>query len=77
MLHLYHSNKMESLLQALLQVLEQPLENPFTAETILVQNQGMARWITQGIAERQGIAANLDFPLPAALHRQVRTDDHG
>ncbi len=67
MLHLYHSNKMESLLQALLQVLEQPLENPFTAETILVQNQGMARWITQGIAERQGIAANLDFPLPATF----------
>ncbi|MEA3303677.1 MAG: exodeoxyribonuclease V subunit gamma, partial [Pseudomonadota bacterium] len=67
MLYLYHSNKMESLLQALLAVLEQPLENPFAPETILVQNQGMARWITQGIAERQGIAANLDFPLPATF----------
>ena len=67
MLYLYHSNKMESLLQALLAVIEQPLENPFSAETMLVQNQGMSRWITQGIAERQGIAANLDFPLPATF----------
>ena len=67
MLHLYHSNKMEALLQALLQLLEQPLESIFAPETILVQNQGMARWITQGIAERQGIAANLEFPLPATF----------
>ncbi len=67
MLYLLHSNKMESLLQALLAVIEQPLDNVFTPETILVQNQGMARWITQGIAERQGIAANLNFPLPATF----------
>ena len=67
MLNLYHSNKMERLLQALQAVLEQPLDNPFAAETILVQNQGMARWITQGIAAHQGIAANIEFPLPASF----------
>lgn len=67
MLYLYHGNKMERLLQALLEVLEQPLANPFAAETILVQNYGMAHWIKQRTAAHQGIAANLDFPLPASF----------
>ena len=67
MLYLYHSNKMERLLQALLEVLEQPLANPFAAETMLVQNYGMAHWITQRTAAHRGIAANLDFPLPASF----------
>lgn len=65
MLHLYHSNSMESLLQELLTLLGRPLENPFAAEIILVQNQGMARWLTLAIAARQGVAANIEFPLPA------------
>jgi exodeoxyribonuclease V gamma subunit len=65
MLHLYHSNSMESLLQELLAVLERPLQDPFAAEIVLVQNQGMARWLTLAIAKQQGVASNIEFPLPA------------
>lgn len=67
MLLTHHSNHMESLLEALGQVLAELSPDPFVARTIVVQNQGMARWLAQGLAERDGIAANLDFPLPASF----------
>ncbi len=53
------------LLDRLVRVLGRPLSDPLAPERIVVQNQGMARWLAQGLAERTGIAANLEFPLPA------------
>lgn len=68
MLHLYQSNKLEYLadLMVRLQSLT-PLSKPMAAEEIVVQSQGMRRFISQYLAEKQGIAANLRFNLPAGL----------
>jgi exodeoxyribonuclease V gamma subunit len=67
MLRIHHSNRLEVLLDRLVRVLDGPLSDPFAPERIVVQNQGMARWLAHGLAERTGIAANLEFPLPARL----------
>lgn len=40
-------------------------EDPLDPELIIVQNHGMARWLTLRLAEMEGIAANLSFEFPA------------
>ncbi len=65
MLHLYHSNRLERLFDALAILTDRPLADPFAAEVVVAQNPGMARWLAMQLAHRHGIAANLDFPLPA------------
>ncbi|OQX17518.1 MAG: exodeoxyribonuclease V subunit gamma [Desulfobulbaceae bacterium A2] len=64
-LHLYRSNRLEHLAEHLTALVSVPLPDPFAPETVVVQNLGMARWLEQQLAERRGIAANIDFPLPA------------
>ncbi len=65
-MYLYQSNHLELLFSQLATILAEPLNNdPFATEIIVVQNQGMAKWVNQQIALSHGIAANLDFPLPA------------
>ncbi|TVQ00267.1 MAG: exonuclease V subunit gamma [Balneolaceae bacterium] len=47
--------------------------NPLTPHTIIVPNQDTARWLKLFIAEKNGIAANLQFLLPAEWQwKQVR-----
>ncbi|WP_089726565.1 exodeoxyribonuclease V subunit gamma [Candidatus Thiosymbion oneisti] len=65
MLQIYHSNRLEALVEELARITAAPLADPFQSETIVVQNQGMARWIAQQLAQHNGISAQLDFPLPA------------
>jgi len=67
MLQIYHSNRMECLVEELVRQIRSPLSSPMQPETIVVQNPGMARWLSQRIASSIGIAANLDFPLPASF----------
>ena len=67
MLHLHHGNRLERLLDTLVALTDEPLGDPLATELILVQNQGMARWLSLRLAERAGIAANLEFPLPASF----------
>ncbi len=38
--------------------------DPFTISPVIVQSQGMARWVSLQMAEKNGIAANLEFPFP-------------
>lgn len=71
MLHIHHSNRLEILADALAGLVAGPLADPFAAEPVVVQNPGMARWINQRIAERNGISARLEFPLPAGFFWQV------
>lgn len=71
MLHIHHGNRLETLLEVLAGVTDTPLADPFAPEVILVQNQGMARWIAQQLAEIRGISARLSFPLPASFFWQV------
>jgi exodeoxyribonuclease V gamma subunit len=63
----YHSNRLEALLDALVEVTTPPLPDPLAPEVIVTQSQGMARWVALAIAERCSVAANLDFVLPAAF----------
>ncbi|MCI5159314.1 MAG: exodeoxyribonuclease V subunit gamma, partial [Candidatus Electrothrix sp. AUS1_2] len=66
-MHLFQSNRLERLFDALCATLTEPLGNPLTQEIIVVQNPGMARWLSQQIALRTGICANFAFPLPASF----------
>lgn len=68
MFTVYHSNQIDllkSLLTALIK--QQPLTSPFEQEQILVQSPGMSQWLKMEIAEQDGIAANINFPLPATF----------
>ncbi len=68
MLHLYQSNRLEDIAQMLARIQQvAPLENLFAAEEIVIQSQGMRRYISQYLARETGIAANLRFSLPAGL----------
>ncbi|MCW8848315.1 MAG: exodeoxyribonuclease V subunit gamma, partial [Sedimenticola sp.] len=71
MLHLYHSNRLERLADELANILTVPLGDPFAAETLVVQHQGMGRWLSLELARRLGICANTTFLLPAGFIWQL------
>lgn len=75
MLHLYQSNRLEILTETAVALMQHaPLQGAFAPEEIVVQSQGMRRYLNHYLAERSGIAANLRFSLPAALSwRLTRT----
>ncbi|PSJ79407.1 exodeoxyribonuclease V subunit gamma [Neisseria iguanae] len=68
MFYLYQSNRLESL-AALFGRIQQlhPLKHALTAEEIVVQSQGMRRYLSSYLAKELGVAANLRFSLPAGL----------
>jgi exodeoxyribonuclease V gamma subunit len=63
-LYLHLSNRLEQLADALALVLRHPLCDPFRGEALVVQSRGMERWLTQQLADRLGICANLSFLFP-------------
>lgn len=69
-LHLIQSNRMEALAEQLCSALSgQSLTCGFSLapQTVLVQSPGMAQWLKLFIASQNGIAANLNFPLPSSF----------
>lgn len=65
-LSIQSSNRVETLQQILShQLTEFPLSNPFAAEIIVVPTFAMGRWLNLRFAQQQGIAANIQYPLPA------------
>lgn len=65
-LTLISSNRVENLLTALArEIAEKPLLDGFAAETVVVPSPAMARWVNLELARRNGIAANVHYPLPA------------
>jgi exodeoxyribonuclease V gamma subunit len=69
--HLHRSNRLESLVGTLAELVRSPLRSPLAQETVLVQSQGMARWLKLQLAERLGVAANLRFPFPRAFAHEL------
>ncbi|MCE9935818.1 exodeoxyribonuclease V subunit gamma [Aeromonas salmonicida] len=68
MFTLYHSNQLDLLKELLVNHIRQaPLAHPFEQEQILVQSPGMAQWLKLELAKAFGIAANIEFPLPASF----------
>ncbi|WP_159565802.1 exodeoxyribonuclease V subunit gamma [Budvicia diplopodorum] len=74
MFTVYHSNQLD-LLKSLTTALiaSKPLADPFAQEIILVQSHGMAQWLQIELANELGIAANIEFPLPASFIWQMFT----
>lgn len=64
---IYISNKNDVLGAILADKLRNTSLDPFSREQIIVQSLGMAHWLKLRIAERNGIAANMDFPFPQAF----------
>ena len=63
-LKLYTSNRLEILAEQLATVLSTPLASPMEPEIIVVQSQGMERWVSMELARHFGICANTKFPFP-------------
>jgi exodeoxyribonuclease V gamma subunit len=68
MLRVYHSNHLD-VLEALMEYIVENnrLDDPFESEVVLVQSTGMAQWLQMTLAKKFGIAANIEFPLPASF----------
>lgn len=74
MFTVYHSNQLDLLKALIAELIEQdPLTDPFEREVILVQSHGMAQWLQIELAQHFGVAANIDFPLPASFIWQMFT----
>jgi exodeoxyribonuclease V gamma subunit len=75
MLRLHTSNRLETLAEHLAETLRRPLRSPLQPEVVVVQSQGMARWLKLELAEWQGVCANYSFPFPKAFCAQVLAAD--
>jgi exodeoxyribonuclease V gamma subunit len=75
MLNIVRSNRVESLLGGLARrISETPLSSPFDTELVVVPSPAMARWVNLQLARRHGVAANLEYPLPASFVWQLSRD---
>jgi len=68
-LQLHTSNRLEHLLEAWVRRLRRDPLPPFAREVVVVQSQGMRRWLLLEMARRRGIAAGLWMPFPRDLAR--------
>jgi exodeoxyribonuclease V gamma subunit len=70
MLYLYQSVDTISLFEAWKQQVSRPVgRNVLQPRTIIVPNMDIASWLQVHLSEQEGIAANLDFQLPAGFFR--------
>lgn len=69
--NLYSSNRSEILVEELTRVVASPPLPPLEREIIVVQSQGMERWLSQQLANRLGVWANGWFPFPNFMVRQL------
>ena len=65
MLYLYTSNQLEQLAALFAKITETPLKDVFGKEMVVVQNSGMARWLSMQTADYAGICANFEYLFPA------------
>ncbi|HKI70060.1 MAG TPA: exodeoxyribonuclease V subunit gamma, partial [Verrucomicrobiae bacterium] len=68
---LFTSNRLELLARELAENLRAPLPSPFQPEIIVVQSQGMARWLKLELAREHGICANCIFPFPKSFSQWI------
>ncbi len=70
-LHLFTSNRLETLADKLAAHLRAPLASPLQPEIIVVRNKGMERWLKLQLAARHGVCACSEFPFPEAFGQRV------
>ena len=63
-LRIHTSNRLDLLVERLARDLREDPLPPLEREVIVVQSQGMHRWLTLELARRLGIAASLSVPFP-------------
>jgi exodeoxyribonuclease V gamma subunit len=68
---LHTSNRLERLADHLSEVIAQPLQSALVREIVVVQSDGMRRWLEQQIAERRGICSNIQFPFPQKFFHEL------
>jgi exodeoxyribonuclease V gamma subunit len=61
------SNRLDVLAERLARDLAEDPPPPLEREVVVVQSQGMSRWLTLELARRLGIAASLSTPFPATF----------
>ncbi len=66
-----HGNHLEPLLDKLDAVLSREPLPPFERDVIVVQSQGMRRWLTFCLTRKQSVVANLDLPFPGSFCREI------
>ena len=66
-LSVYVSNRLEILVRQLAREIRNPSAAPLEPDLIIVQSQGMARWVSMQLAEQNRICAHIDFPFPNAF----------
>ncbi|WP_110686974.1 exodeoxyribonuclease V subunit gamma [Salinicola aestuarinus] len=67
MFSVLHANHLEDLRDLSLALMQRQRLPPLTPETYLVQSNGMAQWLRLSLAEADGVAASVDFPLPSSF----------
>ncbi|MCF6194208.1 MAG: exodeoxyribonuclease V subunit gamma, partial [Kangiellaceae bacterium] len=65
MLHLNTSNQLEQLATQYARVTNEPLSKVFEPECLVIQNAGMARYLSMHVADLSGISANTEALFPA------------
>lgn len=66
-LRIVHSNRLEALAAALAELVRAEPGDPLTPERIVVPHRAVGRWLSLELARALGIAANLEFELPAGF----------
>ena len=66
-LRIITGNRLDALMRAMGDSLAAAPLPPLASEVIVVQSQGMRRWVTLQLADRLGCAASLHMPFPGAF----------
>ena len=74
MFYLYHHHDLARLADLLTVLRRADIPSPLAADPILVPNVGLGRWLKMHLAERDGIAANIDTLLPAPFFWDLMAD---
>jgi exodeoxyribonuclease V gamma subunit len=73
--HLYTGNSLELLGDRMMEAVTGSPDGVFTPERFIVQSRGMELWLSQHIARRRGICANVSFDYPdmflQSLYRSI------
>ncbi len=70
-LSIHTSNRLDVLVEHLAGVFAAEPLPTLEREVIIVQSQGMVRWLTLQLADRSGLAASLTMPFPGSFCRQL------
>src|SRR5664280_779908 len=70
---IHTSNRMEILLDHLADVLNDPVGTVLSQEAIVVQSQGMSRWVSMELAKKFGVWGNSNFMFPNKFVKDLFT----